>query len=349
DITSTTLDEGMAKTTSLPEGTDSKYQVDETQTTILRYQSQTKNEGKTSFKLDPDTEPLQLLTFVDIQAFLLSKDELEKRSDDEEVLAPGDEMDEDPQDDVEQASIEEYYKENIVHRDQTDQLVASSMSSLDKSSSSIIDLYKGLNVITELLKHINNAVKDDPSTNKKIDEAIKTFAKISTQTIEILSLVKTFYFSTLQSTMQDLQAHALTQAEASVEWTKYSTNMAWNLGSRMTDVEISQTALKHKVSSLRPDTLEIKSMMAKIYQAFKGQPSSAPSGNVTPTLALPYISSNVKGENATNTATEEPPSNTKGETGDTTMALSISSIHPTEVQSTHNQPNTSIISHPESS
>ncbi|GJZ72280.1 hypothetical protein Tco_0636131 [Tanacetum coccineum] len=102
------------------------------------------------------------------------------------------------------ASIKEYYEENTAYRDQTDQLVAASMSSLDKSSSSISDLYKGLNVITELLKDINNAVKDDPSTNKKIDEAIKMFAKISTQTTKILSLVKTFDFSTLQSTMQNL-------------------------------------------------------------------------------------------------------------------------------------------------
>nr|GEX88228.1 hypothetical protein [Tanacetum cinerariifolium] len=74
----------------------------------------------------------------------------------------------------------------------------------------------------------------------------------------------------LQSTMQDLQAHALKQEEASVAWKKSSTNMAWNLGSRMTVVEISQTALKHEVSSLKKDTSKIKSMMAEIYQAFKG-------------------------------------------------------------------------------
>ncbi|GKB90971.1 hypothetical protein Tco_0963243, partial [Tanacetum coccineum] len=58
------------------------------------------------------------------------------------------------------------------------------------------------------------------------------------------------------------------------------------------------------------DTLEIKSMMAEIYQAFKGQPSLAPSSSVTPTLALTHIPANVEGENATNTATKEPPSHT---------------------------------------
>nr|GEV30729.1 hypothetical protein [Tanacetum cinerariifolium] len=220
-------------------------------------------------------------------------DELEKESDEEEVIATRDDMDEDSQDDA-----------------KTDQLIASSISSLYKSSSSVSDLYEGLNAITELLEDINNAVKDDPTTKKKIDESIKTFAKISAQTYEILSLVKTFEFSTLQSTKQDLKAHALKQEEASAAWTKSSTNMAWNLGSRMIVVEISQTTLKREVSSLRQDTSEIKSIMTEIYQAFKGQPSLAPSCSVTPTLALTHIPSNVEGENATNTTTKEPPSYT---------------------------------------
>nr|GEV59267.1 putative polyprotein [Tanacetum cinerariifolium] len=56
-----------------------------------------------------------------------------------------------------------------------------------------------------------------------------------------------------------------------------------------------------------------------------------------------------EGENATNTATEEPLSHTESETGDITMEIPISSIHPTEVQSTHARPITLIISHLESS
>ncbi|GJS29275.1 hypothetical protein Tco_0489895 [Tanacetum coccineum] len=188
------------------------------------------------------------------------------------------------------ASINQYYDENIAHIDQTNKLVEASMSSLDRSSTTISDLYKGLDVITQLLKDINNAVKDDPAANQKINEASEIFARISSNITE---------------------AHALKQEEASTAWTKSSTNMAWNLGSRMTVVEISQTALKR-------------------------QPSSAPLGSVTPTLALTHIPTNVEGENATNTASEEPPSHTKGETRDTTMAIPISSIQPT-----HDQPITS--------
>ncbi|GJZ87965.1 hypothetical protein Tco_0659747 [Tanacetum coccineum] len=97
------------------------------------------------------------------------------------------------------ASIDDYYDENIAHRNQTDKLVEVSISSLDKSSTTISDLYKGLDVITQLLKDINNDVKDDLATNMKIDEAVKTFSKIPTQTTEIISLVKTFDFSTLHS------------------------------------------------------------------------------------------------------------------------------------------------------
>ncbi|GKB94579.1 hypothetical protein Tco_0980716 [Tanacetum coccineum] len=81
------------------------------------------------------------------------------------------------------ASVEAYYDENIAHRDQTDKLLEASMSALEKSSTATSDLYKGLNVITELLKEINNAVKYDHANNKKINEAIQTFAKISTATM----------------------------------------------------------------------------------------------------------------------------------------------------------------------
>ncbi|GJY59308.1 hypothetical protein Tco_0459200, partial [Tanacetum coccineum] len=123
-------------------------------------------------------------------------------------------------------------------------------------------------------------------------EAIETFAKISTNTTEVLSLVKGFDFSTLQSTMKDLQAHALKQEEESAAWTKQ-------------------------------DTSEIKSMITEIYHAFKGQSSSAPSSSVTPTLALTNILVNVKGKNATNTATEEPPSHIEGEIEVPKMAILI--------------------------
>ncbi|GJU57951.1 hypothetical protein Tco_1235717 [Tanacetum coccineum] len=78
------------------------------------------------------------------------------------------------------ASIIDYYDENIAHRDHTDKLVEASMSSLDKSSNTISDLYKGLNIITELLKEIKNAIKDDSAHALKQDEELAAWAKSST-------------------------------------------------------------------------------------------------------------------------------------------------------------------------
>ncbi|GKF30054.1 hypothetical protein Tco_0096396, partial [Tanacetum coccineum] len=64
------------------------------------------------------------------------------------------------------------------------------------------------------------------------------------------------------------------------------------------------------MSSLKEDTHSIKTMMTEMYEVFKGQSS----GRFTLTLALTHIPTNVKGENDTNTATEDPPSYTEGET-----------------------------------
>ncbi|GKD59784.1 hypothetical protein Tco_1297293 [Tanacetum coccineum] len=200
------------------------------------------------------------------------------------------------------ASIDDYYDENIAHIDQTDKLVEASMSYLDKSSNTISDLNKGLNIITKLLKEIKNVIKDD-------------------------------------------SAHALKQDEELAAWAKSSTNMAWNLGSRLSGLEQAQNHIQSSMSSLKEDTHSIKTMMTKMYEVFKGQSS----GSVTPTLSLTHISVNVKGENATNTTTEEPPSYTEGETKQPKMAVLISSIQPTEVPPTQAQPITIITTHPESS
>ncbi|GJS58954.1 hypothetical protein Tco_0653738 [Tanacetum coccineum] len=163
------------------------------------------------------------------------------------------------------------------------------MSSLDKSRTTTSDLYKGLNLITKLLKEINNAVKDNPAINKKISKATESFSKISTNITE---------------------AHALKQDEKLAAWAKSSTNMAWNLRFRISGLEQAQKHIQSNMSSLKEDTLSIKTMMTEMYEVFKGQSL----GSVTLTLALTHILANVEGENATNTSTEDPPSHTEGET-----------------------------------
>nr|GEW81428.1 retrovirus-related Pol polyprotein from transposon TNT 1-94 [Tanacetum cinerariifolium] len=138
------------------------------------------------------------------------------------------------------APVDQYYDENIAHRDQTDKLVDASMSSLDRNNTTISDLYKGLD-----------------------------------------------------------------------------------------------------------DTSEINSMMTEMYATFQGHPSSAPSGSITLTLALTNIQANVKGENATTTATEESPSHTERETKEPRLAIPILLIPSTVIPPT--QPFTLIIIQPESS
>ncbi|GJS32876.1 hypothetical protein Tco_0531258 [Tanacetum coccineum] len=177
-----------------PSGTGAKYQVDQTQSTRLRYQSLTKNEGEPLYEGEPDAQPLVLSTYADVRAFLLSNDEASENE--EDILGAGEAVDEDSQTVVVstmlfnritkdhwekheesavhyanlKASINDYYDENIAHRDQADKLVEASMSSRDKSNTTISDLYKGINIITGLLKEINNVVKDDPAMNKKINK-----------------------------------------------------------------------------------------------------------------------------------------------------------------------------------
>ncbi|GJS28793.1 3-oxoacyl-[acyl-carrier-protein] synthase II, chloroplastic-like protein [Tanacetum coccineum] len=64
--------------------------------------------------------------------------------------------------------------------------------------------------------------------------------------------------------------------------------MAWNLGSKISGLERAQNHINSNMSSLKEDTLSIKSTITEMYEAFKGQSSSAPSGSVTPTPTHNY-------------------------------------------------------------
>nr|GEW77763.1 hypothetical protein [Tanacetum cinerariifolium] len=158
--------------------TNAKYQEDQTQSSRLRYQSLTKNEGEPSYEGEPDTQPM-LLTYEDKHTSSTTPhtEASDTDSSSDKILKK---ITEDQWEKHEEGvvhyvnlkpSIDDYYHENIAHRDQTDQLVEASMSFLKKSSSTINYLYKGLEVITQLLKDITNSIKDDPATTKKIEEA----------------------------------------------------------------------------------------------------------------------------------------------------------------------------------
>ncbi|GJY32467.1 hypothetical protein Tco_0416936 [Tanacetum coccineum] len=80
------------------------------------------------------------------------------------------------------------------------------------------------------------------------------------------------------------------------------------------------------MSSLKEDTHSIKTMMTEMYEVFKGQSS----GSVTPTLTLTHIPANIEGENDTNTAIEDPPSLTEGETDSNMQEKSKEPKHSTD-------------------
>nr|GEU39223.1 hypothetical protein [Tanacetum cinerariifolium] len=148
-----------------------------------------------------------------------------------------------------EASIYDYHNENIAHRDQTDKLVEAFMSSLENTTLQ---------------------------------------SMIFTKTTEILSSVRSFDFYTLQSTVKNIQDHTFKQEEASSARMKSSTNMAWNLGSRISGLERAQTHIKSSMFSLQEDTISNKSMMTEMYNAFTDK------HEYTPTLLINLSTTKVK-------------------------------------------------------
>nr|GEX24202.1 retrovirus-related Pol polyprotein from transposon TNT 1-94 [Tanacetum cinerariifolium] len=65
------------------------------------------------------------------------------------------------------ASIEGYYKEIVDHKEQIDKVIDAAINSLDKNSIAKGDILNALNRITETLKTIQDAIKDDLVHNKK--------------------------------------------------------------------------------------------------------------------------------------------------------------------------------------
>ncbi|GJS75220.1 hypothetical protein Tco_0725101 [Tanacetum coccineum] len=73
-------------------GTDTKNQADKTQSTRFEVSDPDHNKGKTSSKVDPDTDTLILTTVGDIQALLRDSKDEPKDDIDEEMLEAGEEI-----------------------------------------------------------------------------------------------------------------------------------------------------------------------------------------------------------------------------------------------------------------
>nr|GEX53281.1 hypothetical protein [Tanacetum cinerariifolium] len=65
------------------------------------------------------------------------------------------------------ASIEGYYEENVDHMEKTNKFIDATMKLLDKNNIARGDLLNSLNGVTETLKAIPDAIKEDHVLNKK--------------------------------------------------------------------------------------------------------------------------------------------------------------------------------------
>nr|GEY49050.1 hypothetical protein [Tanacetum cinerariifolium] len=260
-----------------------------------------------SYEGEPNTQPI-ILSYADVQAILLSKDEAQESK--EDILGAGYEINNTPQFDETQ-----HQSDNILKKyDDTLPLTERQLVKYLRKVSCVL-----FERITEDQDQTDQLVEAFISSLKKValQLLISTKAwKSSLSFLKILTIqskmILSFDFSTLLTTVNNIQVHAFKQEEASTAWMKSSTNMAWNLGSRIFGLERAQNHIKLSMSSLQEDTSSIKSMMTKMYNAFRGQSSSAPSSSITPTFAITDTLVNVEGENATHTATEEPLSHTEG-------------------------------------
>ncbi|GKE19782.1 hypothetical protein Tco_1431294 [Tanacetum coccineum] len=237
--------------------------------------------------MELDTEALQLKTCADVQAFLLFDDDMAQESDDDVPdLKKFDNIL--PLTERQLATIEGYYEENIDHMEQTNKVIDAAMNSLDKNNIAMGDLLIALNRVNESLNAIQDAVKENLTLHKK-------------------------------SFMASLQATATSQEKHLAELAKSSTSIAWNLGSRMIAIELSQATIQTEVSS------QARHFGYQIHD-----------------------DKDLSWENVKQADTEEPPSHTEGEhvvmEEEPTNTVLIITVKPTKIPTPEVQPITTIIS-----
>ncbi|GJV68939.1 hypothetical protein Tco_1484448 [Tanacetum coccineum] len=173
-LPSTSLDEGTrtVKTTPCPEvarrDKDSeglKPPADiKPLTNLVADPSRTDAKYQTSSEVEPDSKPLQLKTFADVQALLLFDDEIVQESDNEEVFTAGEEMDED----IPPTNEEEAVKEDLtLHKK-----VLKATEAYTKNSNNITELlslaktfdFSGLKSLVENVKVALDAHNDNLAT-----------------------------------------------------------------------------------------------------------------------------------------------------------------------------------------
>ncbi|GKA06842.1 hypothetical protein Tco_0686066 [Tanacetum coccineum] len=260
-LPSTPLDEGThksqplteSKTTDLKDSEGNKHPADKGLPAMVLDDSIGKTkplpEGPREDKDSERLKPLADMGITHPSSLLGASDDDLKEDSNDDVFEAGEEMDENIQEpDIEETQTHHSTK----HTTKEHQILAN-------------------------LKEVQDAVKEDPALNKKVLEA---YIKNSTNLTELLTLVKTFYFSGLKSIVESLKTVVDAQNDHLDTWAKSSTNLAWSVGPRLTKIKHTQALIQDDISSLKENTYKIKR------------------------------------ENFAHTTTEEPPSYTEGEKAD---------------------------------
>ncbi|GJY91601.1 hypothetical protein Tco_0506797 [Tanacetum coccineum] len=279
-------------------------------------------------KRPPTSKGLPSTASKDVIALLLYNDELIKESEDD-VFEAGDEMDEDTrQVDEEETQSPKHSKDSstgvptkeLVSQEhqspspQREKLESShakdSIKASDSESSSCSETFRPYDnfvPVTErheeaaasfanLKSEIERFHDDAYKVHKGNEAAFNSFEKLFTKLCEQANKDVEKIFSSLKE-IQDAVKEDHVLNKKVIEATKALHLILHIYGlvplPRMTQVELTQAAIQSDVTSLKKDTSDIKSMIAEIFYAFKGQ---TPSLSIVPTKTLAIIEADMDTE-----------------------------------------------------
>ncbi|GKE11515.1 hypothetical protein Tco_1415066 [Tanacetum coccineum] len=231
---------------------DAKDQVDQTWFTGFVVSVPDQNKGKTSSEVELDTQTLLLTITADVQAIMLSNDDLfdESYNDVFEAVPT-----EEPVSQEHQSSTPHKEKPESSTTQKTDTSYSESYSCSNTFKPyenympiierQLTDHNTSMRRILENLKEVQEVVKEDLALNKKVLESTKAYTKNSLLLLGKMNMLLN----------GPCPPHL---------W-------LGPFGPRMTNIELTQDAFQSDVSSLKQDTSEIKSMMTEIFNAFKGK------------------------------------------------------------------------------
>ncbi|GJW44583.1 hypothetical protein Tco_0073382 [Tanacetum coccineum] len=210
------------------------------------------------------------------------------------------------------AYVEEYYDENVDHKDQTAKLVKETMKTLDNICKASIDerakLLKALNRVSETLK-ADSALKKEM---KKIDQSYNTTFGNLLGLTEIINNAKLLKLLTklegFQSTLNTLSTQCASISKSLKEDPEFNQRLLQAAegyiqnSSRLTEISnslqtINFPSLHQRISNIentqvtmQSDISSIKGIVTKMLQVFKGMSSSTPLDNASiPTALQPKV------------------------------------------------------------